>query len=170
MSKRNCSAKILSKLAFGFCCLAAHASDGVKAADPESSKPVTAAFAVVPEKVIPGKTAEVIVKVRIFPLHHIYALNKSGSENTPTTLQLRLPKGMKLSGAWKAPEPKRAKDKSRIYEEEVVFRATVAVAKSIAPGKHTIKCEMEYQVCDEELCWPPAKLHLATEIEVLPSK
>ena len=142
----------------------------LKVPDPEASKPVTAVLAVVPEKVAPGTTATLLVKVRILPLHHIYALNKSGSENTPTTLKLQLPKGVALKGAWKAAEAKKAKDKSRIYESEVVFRGTLSVTKAAVPGKHTMKCEMEYQVCNEELCWPPAKLDLATEIEVLASK
>ena len=151
-------------LLLAFCCFAAHA------ADPESSKPVTASFTVIPQKIAPGKSADLLVTVRVLPTYHIYGLNKSGSENTPTTLQLQLPKGMKLKGDWKAPEPKKGKGKSRIYEEGVVFRGTLALGKSVAPGKHTIKCEMEYQVCDEELCWPPAKLDLATEIEVVASK
>src|SRR5688572_3499246 len=130
MSKRSCSGKMPSKicllLAFG--CFAAYA------ADPESSNPVTATFAVSPDKIIPGKSADLLVKVRVLPLYHIYGLNKSGSENTPTTLQLQLPKGMKLKGDWKAPEPKKGKGKARIYEDEVVFRGTLAVTKSIPAG------------------------------------
>jgi hypothetical protein len=157
---------------FALCCLASHASDpatAVKAPNPEASKPVTAALGIVPEKIVAGKTATLLIKVRILALHHIYALNKSGSENTPTSFQLQLPKGMKLNANWKAPEPKKGKGKSRIYEEEVIFEAPVLVGEKVSAGKHTIKCEMAYQVCDEELCWPPAKLNLAAEIEVLPS-
>ena len=142
----------------------------LKVPDPEASRPVTAVLAAVPEKLAPGKTATLLVKVRILPLHHIYALNKSGSENVPTTLKLQLPQDVALKGAWKAPEPKKAKDKARIYENEVVFYGTLSIAKAAAPGKHTLKCELEYQVCNEELCWPPAKIDLATEIEVVTSK
>jgi DsbC/DsbD-like thiol-disulfide interchange protein len=151
-------------LFFAFCCFAACA------AAPESGPPVTAILAATPDKIAPGKSADLVVKVRVLPLYHIYGLNKSGNENIPTTLRLQLPKGMKLKGEWKAPEPKKGKGKSRIYEDEVVFRATLAIDKAMASGKHTVQCEMAYQVCDEELCWPPAKLNLATEIEVVASK
>jgi hypothetical protein len=151
-------------LLFAFCCFAACA------AEPESSTPVTAILAVTPARIAAGKSADLLVKVRVLPLYHIYGLNKSGSENAPTTLKLELPKGMKLKGDWKAPAPKKGKGKSRIYENEVVFRATLAIDKATPFGKHTVKCEMAYQVCDEELCWPPAKLDLATEIEVIASR
>src|SRR5213594_1734832 len=118
------------------------AESDIKVADPEANKPVTAALAVVPPKASAGKPATVLIKIRIFPLHHIYALNKSGSENTPTTLKLELPKGIALKGDWKAPEPKKGKDKSRVYEEEVVFRGTLAIARSVTSGRHNIKCEL----------------------------
>jgi hypothetical protein len=162
-----------SNLLFAICCLAVHAADPVapgEAPDPDTSTPVTAALAVVPEKITPGKSAQVLVKARILPLHHIYGLNKSGSENAPTTLQLQLPQGMKLKGNWKAPDARKGKGKARIYENEVIFQASLLVADNVPAGKHTLKCEMGYQVCDEELCWPPAKLNLATEIEVVASK
>jgi hypothetical protein len=151
-------------LVFALCCLAGHA------ADPETTKPVTATFAATPDKIAPGKSASMRVKVSVLPSYHIYGLNKSGSENAPTTLKLQLPKGMKLKENWKAPEPKKGKGKGRIYEDEVIFEATLLVGEKVASGKYTIKCEMGYQVCDEELCWPPAKLDLAAEIEVVASK
>jgi hypothetical protein len=140
----------------------------VKVAVPEASKPVTAAVAVVPQN--DRKTAMLVVKVRIFALHHIYGLDKSGSENTPTTLKVDLPKGIAFKGAWQVPDPKKGKGKSRIYEEEVVFRRQFMIDRSVAPGRYPIKCELAYQVCDEELCWPPATIPLSTDIEVLPSK
>src|SRR5437867_4413341 len=123
----------------------------VKVSAPEASKPVTAALAVVPQSA--RKSAVLLVKVRIFPLHHIYALDKSGSENTPTTLKTDLPRGITFKGQWEAPDPKKGKGKSRVYEEEVIFRRKLVIGNSVAPGKYTIKCEMGYQVCDEELCW-----------------
>lgn len=132
---------------------------------PEADRPVTAAIVMEPAAIAPGGAATLVVKVRILPLFHIYGLNKSGNENTPTTLKLTLPNGLKLKGNWKAPEPGKS-GKARIYEDEVIFRATLAAAKKISSGKHIIKCEMEYQVCDEQLCWPPAKLDLVTEVQV----
>jgi hypothetical protein len=140
----------------------------VKVSAPEASKPVTAALAVVPQSA--RKSAVLLVKVRIFPLHHIYALDKSGSDNTPTTLKVDLPKGMNFKSRWEVPDPKKGKGKSRVYEEEVVFRRKLMIGNSVAPGKYPIQCEMGYQVCDEELCWPPATIPLSAEIEVLRSR
>ena len=135
----------------------------------EPGKPVAATLTIEPATVAPGATANVSVKVRIQPLFHIYGLNKSGTENAPTTLKLTLPEGLKLKGNWTAPESKRS-GKARIYRDEVVFSAVLDVSKKVRVGKRTIKCTMEYQVCDEEVCWPPATLDLATEVEVLASK
>src|SRR5258705_633092 len=142
----------------------------VKVPAPEASKAVTAVLAVVPQSGTAGKSALLLVKVRIFSLHHIYGLDKSGSENTPTTLKVDLPKGITLKGGWEAPEPQKGKDKSRVYHDEVVFRRQLKIANSVAPGRYPIKCEMGYQVCDEELCWPPATIPLSAGLEVLPSK
>src|SRR5213593_924220 len=117
--------KLLIALLLATTALAARAAESdpaksVKVSVPEASKPLTAAIAVVPQNA--GKTAMLLVRVRIFPLHHIYALDKSGSENTPTTLKVDLPKGITFKGRWEAPDPKAGKGKSRVYHDEVVFR------------------------------------------------
>jgi hypothetical protein len=156
--------------AFAACGTELDPAKSVKVSAPEVHKPVTAALAVVPPGATAGKTGMLVVKVRIFTLQHIYALDKSGSENTPTTLKVDLPKGLSFKGRWKAPDPKNGKGKSRIYEDEVVFRRPFVIDRSVPTGRYPIKCELAYQVCDEELCWPPATIPLSTEIEVLPSK
>jgi DsbC/DsbD-like thiol-disulfide interchange protein len=144
----------------------------IEVPDPKPQQPVTAAIKVLSDKrtnvVAHGEHLVVFVRMRIFPSFHIYGLNKSGTENTPTRLKLTLPNGLKTKLDWTAPEPIN-KGKARIYEQEVTFTNTLALNNKVALGKHTIKCELEYQVCDEELCWPPAKLDLAADIEVLPS-
>jgi DsbC/DsbD-like thiol-disulfide interchange protein len=135
----------------------------------EPRTPVAATMTVQPATVSPGGTANLSIKVRIQPLFHIYALNKSGNENTPTTLDVTLPEGFKLKGDWKAPAPKKS-GKARIYRDEVILNAAVNVTRKARSGKHPIKCAMQYQVCNEEVCWPPATLDLATEVEVVASK
>ena len=146
----------------------------IDVAAPTHGQPVTAAMAIVNAKgsnaVTRGEQCVVLVRVRILPLFHIYGLNKSGTDNTPTRLKLALPKGVKAVRDWTAQgEPKKA-GKARIYEEEITFVTTLMVGKKSPAGKHMIKCQIEYQVCNEELCWPPAKIDLAAEVEVVASK
>jgi hypothetical protein len=145
----------------------------IDVAAPTHEQPVTAAMAIVNAKgsnvVTRGEQCVVLVRVRILPLFHIYGLNKSGTDNTPTRLKLALPNGVKAVRDWTAQEPKKA-GKALIYEEEITFVTTLMVGKKSPQGKHAIKCQIEYQVCNEELCWPPAKIDLAAEIEVLASK
>jgi hypothetical protein len=145
----------------------------IDVAAPTHEQPVTAAMTIVNDKgsnvVRRGELCVVWVRVRILPLFHIYGLNKSGTDNAPTRLKLAFPKGVKAVRDWTAQgEPKKT-GKALLYEEEITFVTTLMVGKKSPQGKHAIKCQVEYQVCNEELCWPPAKIDLAAEVEVVAS-
>jgi len=163
-------------LLFVLCCFGAWATSvgrpiRIDVAAPTHEQPVTAAMVILDAKgsnaVRRGEHCVVWVRVRILPLFHIYGLNKSGTDNAPTRLKLAFPKGVKAVRDWTAQgEPKKA-GKALIYEEEITFVTTLMVGKKTPQGKHAINCQIEYQVCNEELCWPPAKIDLAAEVEVV---
>jgi len=103
----------------------------------------------------------IFVKVRLAPLHHIYALEKSGSHNKPTEIGTKLPGGLSLGGPWSGPEPKKLSDGSRVYENEVIF-SNVLKGK---PKGEKIEVTLAFQVCNELLCWPPEKLSREAALE-----
>ena len=103
----------------------------------------------------------VFVKVRLAPLHHIYALETSGSHNKPTEIEAKLPRGLSLGGLWSGPEPKKLGDGSRVYENEVIFSNLL---KGKAKGEK-VEVTLAFQVCNELLCWPPEKLSREAVLE-----
>jgi hypothetical protein len=46
----------------------------------------------------------------------------------------------------------------------------VRAADAAAPGMHELVCTLNYQACNDEVCWPPRKIVLKTSFRVLPTK
>lgn len=133
---------------------------------PSSSEPVTAAMKSAPPEVMAGETFEVLVRVEIAGGHHIYASNMVGKPFLPATLDVTLPGGVEALGHWIGPEPIRRRNGDLVYTDSVLFRRRLKVRANVPAGPLSIKGELHYQACTEELCWPPRIIRLSSSIDV----
>jgi Carboxypeptidase regulatory-like domain len=139
-------------------------------AAPAGKTRVTAGAALQPGQARPGESVTLFVKARVAPGHHIYALDDSGCGNLPTAIKASWPRLLQPDGPWRGPEPKVARDGSRTLEGELLFQRRFLVERGAAARVHTLPIRLEFQVCNEALCWPAEKIDLETKLEVLPSR
>jgi hypothetical protein len=119
-----------------------------------------------PAKVYAGQHPWLFVKLRIAPGHHIYALQKSLNSAVPTIVEVTLPAGAKLEGAWAHPAPEKMGG-ALIYRKEVVLPNRLVLSKVLKPGKYKAQIKVSFQVCNEALCWPPESQVTEVEFELV---
>ena len=137
---------------------------------PSSSQPVMAAMKAEPPEVLAGEAFEISVRVEIASAHHIYASNVLGKPFVPATLDVTLPRGVEAVGKWIGPEPTRRRNGDLVYTDSALFRRPLKVHANAPAGPLSIKGELSYQTCTEELCWPPRTIQLSSSIRVQVSK
>lgn len=142
----------------------------ITVAAPSGKQRVTAAVMLQPTNAAPGETVMVFIKVRIAEGHWIYALDKSGSENVPTRIEAKLARLIGQDGPWRGPEPKVKPDGARTIGGEALFSTRLMVEAYARPAKHKLEFKVEFQVCNELLCWPPASIDMETELEVVKAR
>lgn len=59
-----------------------------------------------------------------------------------------------------------AGDKLAVYEHTFYIGVALQIAADAAPGEHKIQGELKYQACNDEMCFPPAKLPLEVTVTV----
>ena len=59
-----------------------------------------------------------------------------------------------------------AGDKMAVYEHTFYLGAILQIAADAAPGEHKIQGELKYQACNDEMCFPPAKLPLELTVTI----
>jgi hypothetical protein len=133
--------------------------------EPSSRQPVTAVMKSAPN-VMAGQAFEILVRVAIAGAHHLYASNASGQPFIPTTVELTLPRGVEALGDWIGPEPTRRRNGELVYTDSALFRRQLKVGANVPAGPLSIKGELHYQACTEELCWPPRSIPLSSLIHV----
>ncbi len=136
------------------------------APEPTRAEPVKAAMQSSAESVAPGAKFEVLVQARILAGCHIYGMDPKVSPFIPTTLKLTLPDGLEAAGDWTGPSPERDQAGVEIYTGAAVFRRALQARAGAAPKKCSIGVELEYQVCNDEMCYPPKKVELNATVEI----
>jgi hypothetical protein len=53
-----------------------------------------------------------------------------------------------------------------VYRNTALLRRSLRVGSGFEPRTLTVIGELRYQVCTEELCWPPGKLKLSAPLVV----
>ena len=134
---------------------------------PSAKQRVSAAVALQPANAAPGEIVTVFIKVRIAEGHWIYALDKSGSENLPTRIEAKLPREIQQDGPWRGPEPKLKPDGARAIAGEALFSSRVLVEGYARSAKHKLLLKLEFQVCNDLVCWPPETIDMEAELEVV---
>ena len=140
--------------------------DEISAPDPSPSEPVTAVMTIRPQRASAGDTVEVLVHVRIAGAHFIHAQDDAGGPYSPVAVTTTLPDGLEPIGNWRFPAPEMHHGNSPVYRNTALLRRSLGVGSGFEPRTLTVIGELRYQVCTEELCWPPGKLKLSAPLVV----
>jgi hypothetical protein len=132
----------------------------------DAERPVSASAELRPAKVCPGEELELVVRIRIAPVWHIYSIGKSGGPGVPTTLKLKLPKGVEADAEWAGPDPIRAADGQTAYEGAIELRRRLRIAGNFAAESIDVACEVGYQACNAFSCQLPTRVTLQAKGEV----
>lgn len=136
--------------------------------DKESKIGILARFT--PERVEPGQTATLEVRVTTAPTWHIYAME--GAEGgLPTTLDpIRMPQGWK-PGKWVEPTPHPVVMPGidlplMTHEGQILFTRPVEIPADFPVGEYDIEGKMGYQVCTNQTCLIPTDIAYTATLAV----
>ncbi len=173
--------RLLSSLIFAGCLVSALAEElagdtaaggdapPLTVAEPTVTNRVTAGALLWPKRAHPNEVVTLYIKVRLAPGFHIYALDHSGVSTMPTKIIDSLPNALRPQCPWRSTAPKTLEDGSRVLMGDVLFQRPLRVSAAARPGTNVVPVELQFQICNEALCWPPDKLQLKTQLEVLSS-
>jgi hypothetical protein len=143
----------------------APADDGPKTPEPTSENPVVAVAWFTPDELAAGEVAELRVRVRIAPGHHLYLPGAAAdAPGIPVSLNLKQSGILIFASDWDLP----AGDGNKRLTGDVEIRRKVRVAPRATPGAGDVACDLRYQACTSELCWPPRTLNLVASLVVKP--
>jgi DsbC/DsbD-like thiol-disulfide interchange protein len=117
-----------------------------------------------PDRASASEIVEMVVDIRIASAHFIHAQDEAGAPFVPLAASASLPQGLEPVGDWQFPTPEKGRGTALVYRDSVLLRRSLRVRPSAAPQTLTVACEVEYQVCTDELCWPKGKLELSAPI------
>jgi hypothetical protein len=132
---------------------------------PTRARPVTAAMQnqrVSEEKGI--ATWNVWIKLSIARGHYIYAPDNKAGPFRSLAIEMPLPEDATIVSDWRFPS---SNDHSgnAVYYDSVMFYRQLRIPKETKLDSTLI---LHYQVCNEDVCYPPAKLQLAGSDAHLP--
>jgi Disulphide bond corrector protein DsbC len=119
-----------------------------------------------------GKTNSIELDFRVPSGYHINSNKPSAEYLIPTSLRLDVPTdilvgkieypdGQEMSFAF-APD-----EKLSVYTGDFSVTLHVRPLSSVLPGKYDFHGELKYQACDNAACYPPKKLPVRFEVNVL---
>ncbi len=106
---------------------------------------------------------EVTLEVDILRGWHAYDSVPAGSAYTVLTHALQLPDGVTQVGEWKRPQSHALPGDAgtAVFEGHLSFVCEVAADEP--ESAEGITCSLRYQVCDENMCFPPTSKELALD-------
>ena len=118
--------------------------------------------------VAPGGAAKAVFTFNLGETWHVNAHKPLDEFLIPTELVLTDGNGISVT---QAVYPEHvifdlAGDKMAVYEHTFYLGAILQIADDAAPGVHKIQGELKYQACNDEMCFPPAKLPLELTVTV----
>lgn len=106
-------------------------------------------------------TVEIVVKVKIHTGYHIYAHVSEADPFLVTKVKFELPNSYKMVGELKMPAVKKLNNSgTTVYEGEGTFRQVIS-----GKGNGTVACTVEYQCCDNTICFTPVEKVLNITIQ-----
>jgi hypothetical protein len=131
-------------------------------AAPNSAQPVTAAAWLSPPGVQAGDEMVLHVRVRVAGGHYLHSTTVSDSVFTPLSIETDSSDALHSAGDWAFPT---ADARGRLTGT-LDFTRTLRASDSAATGKHDVICNLTYQACNDEVCWPPQKLVLKAPFKI----
>lgn len=132
---------------------------------PSRTHPVTAAMQT--RRVSEDQDAatwNVWIKVSIARGHYIYAAKNKDGPFRPLAIEMPLLDGETIVVDWKLPVSKDQNGKAVYYDSVIVYRQIrVPIDTS-----RKLRSTLHYQVCNEDVCYPPATIQLTDYIGHLP--
>ena len=135
---------------------------------PERIRPKGVEFAatIEPAEVRPGGVATYKVSAKLDPGLHIYNLARPGDAGdgpVPTAFDLFDPAGLSPADSWKPsreptvkPEPAFGDNVVvEFFEDRAEWTIALTVPPDAAPGERTVRSQINYQICNENSCFPP---------------
>jgi len=139
----------------------------------ETSRATRVTFAPIsPVKLSRGSSSKLDLMFRVAPGYHINS-NKPHSELLiPTSLHVDMPTDISLAKIdFPAGEDKTfpfsPDDALSVYTGDVSVSAMLNAGKDIVPGSYRIHGYLKYQACDDRACYPPARVPIAFDVQVL---
>jgi hypothetical protein len=123
---------------------------------PTPENPVTAALWLTRA----SDTLELHLQLHIAPGHHLYST--TSAPFTPTTVKLTSP-DLLPAAPLQSPTPDGLGHLTGVVE----FHQKLRLAPTAAPGPRDLTCDVTFQACNPELCWPPRTLTLKTSFTVI---
>jgi hypothetical protein len=135
-------------------------------AEPSAHEPVTVAMKADHAGMNPGETFQLVVRVRIAEGHHIYGPTPKSKTFTGTSVSLDLPAGVEAVSDWSQPAAVQAPDGELIYTNSISFSRSFKTSTAAGSGPISLKGGLHYQVCNDQLCWPPKTIPLSATLAV----
>lgn len=144
--------------------------DETAAPEPSASNPVTAIMTIDPPGAFVGETVEVRIHIRIASAHFIHAKDDARGPFVPVEVKTELPAGVEPAGEWQFPTPETGREQALVYRDSVVLRRSLRVVSCIQPATPKLLALVQYQVCNDEVCWPKGKLELTAALTIQPPR
>jgi DsbC/DsbD-like thiol-disulfide interchange protein len=146
----------------------ARPAEPVLVEEPTADNPFVAKAALRPTEGSGGDTVDLVIQARTAPGWHIYAAGESPGGAVPTSVEVRLPRGVEPAGPWQYPRAEPGQEgQGGIYQGQLLFRRPLKITQNAQRGAIEVQCELTYQACDPFRCRPPETLTLSAKGEVL---
>lgn len=120
----------------------------------------------------PGDVVKYTVALKLDPGLHVYNVEKPGANPNgpvPTSFDLFDAGGLVAGATWTPahepvakPEPAFGENVIvEFFEEEAAWTVELKVPADAAPGDHVVRSQINYQICNENACFPPTYQTLA---------
>jgi hypothetical protein len=126
---------------------------------PTFDRPVTAAMTLAALPAGEATQAKLWIKISIAGGHYIYGRVDEQSPFQPLAIDLLLPEGTQFDGDWIYPEPRQLNGHDVYYDSVLVHRRLTVATEPIG----RLEAVVQYQVCSEDVCFPPAKIQLSED-------
>jgi thiol:disulfide interchange protein DsbD len=124
------------------------------------------------EAVPAGSTARLILNVEIEPGLHAQANHPLDENLIPMKLTLDTPAGVTVVDVTYPPSKDFliAGDRSLVFEGTVLIGVRLNVAADRAPGPLTIPAKLQYQACNDRMCFNPSVFGTAWSLRIVPAR
>ena len=123
------------------------------------------------EKAVQGTTLQAAIVAKVADGFHVNAHIPTEKWLIPTALTVAPLKGVTVASTlYPTPVEKAlafaADQKLALYEDTFTVGLVLNVAKTLAPGKYTLKGVLEYQACNDQMCMAPDEVPVDITFQV----